>query len=493
MSFRVSSENLSDRSIRKFMKSFVQFLKNEKIYLLSIVAVLSIIIPFSSSVAWYLPVVLIVLLIGILFFFVLLKDVSIGVLLVTFLLPFEQIGGIEIAGMNVRLSQLVFLATFGAWLLKGLHDKSLKIKVDFKLALLFIFAIVSIASFSYTINLFRSVQIFLFILFSFTVYFFFSSYKFDQKFFKKIVLVLFASMTITCLFGLFQFAGDMVGLPQSITRLEDNYVKAVFGFPRIQSTANEPLNFANYLLLPIGIAFAIFAEKFIKKESGNWWDLKYSSLPILILSGIVLILTFSRGGWGGAALAILLLGLKYVRHLFTFKNIVLGIVILITSISGIFGIAEITNAPFTLKSVLSRINVKDFSAQHRVMTLQDGLDGWKKNPWLGIGLGAYGPYVAKYQNVKPEGGWQTVNNEYAELLIETGIIGLSVVCIFWSSFFLESLRKSKKLAPFDNAIYLGMVAALAGMLLQYISFSTLYVFHLWYLLGILNNEYWHRK
>ncbi len=458
-----------------------------------VVLIFALLISISSSLAWYFPIVLIVLLLGILFFFVLLKDVSIGVLLVTFLLPFEQIGGIEIAGMNVRLSQLVFIATFGAWLLKGLRDRSLKIKVDFKLALLIVFAIVSIASFSYTINLFRSVQIFLFIVFVFIVYFFFSSYKFNQKFLKKLLLVLFISMTITCLFGLFQFAGDMVGLPQSITRLEDNYVKAVFGFPRIQSTANEPLNFANYLLLPIGIAFAIFAEKHIKKESGDWWDLKFSSLPILILSGIVLILTFSRGGWGGAALVVLLLGLKYVKHLLTFKNIALGIVVLVTSVAGIFAIAEITNAPFTFQSVLSRININDFSAQHREMTLQDGLEGWKKNPLLGIGLGGYGPYVAKYKNVEPEGGWQTVNNEYAELLIETGVIGVSVICFFWSTFFLESLRKSKKLEPFDNAVYLGMIAALAGMLLQYISFSTLYVFHLWYLLGILNNNYFDKK
>ena len=476
------------------MKRVIQNWKRElTVFFVAILG--AILITVSSSLVWYLPVVILILLLGGLFFFVLLKDVSIGVLLITFLLPFEQIGGFNLGGMNVRLSQLVFLVTFATWFLSGLYRRTLKIKLDIKLLLLAIFSIISVASFSYTVNLFRSVQIFVFILFVFAVYIFFSSYRFDQKLFKKLIAVLFVSMVLTCLFGLFQFAGDMIGLPRSLTGLEETYTKAVFGFPRIQSTANEPLNYANYLLLPIGVAFAIFADMYrIGREKvskdGLVKFLQQASLPVLILSSVVMILTFSRGGWGGMGLIGLILGLHYLKSLLTPQNILLGFVVSVLSISGVFVVAEVTNAPFTFDVVLSRINISDFSAKHRVMTTQEGLEGWEKNPWIGIGLGAYGPYVAKYRNIEPEEGWQTVNNEYAELLIETGIVGVFLICIFWSMFLIEGPSKSSGLKPFDKAVYLGMLAALAGMLLQYISFSTLYVFHLWYLLGILNNGYW---
>ena len=82
-----------------------------------------------------------------------------------------------------------------------------------------------------------------------------------------------------------------------------------------------------------------------------------------------------------------------------------------------------------------------------------------------------------------------MNNEYAELLIETGILGLMTILLFWSSILLRGFSLFKHLPPFKSAVLLGLVAALAGMLLQYISFSTLYVFHLWFLIGLINNEY----
>jgi len=467
--------------------------KTKTLVLLIIVSLLfSILIPFSSSIAWFLPVVFFILLIGIIFFFLLLKDISYGILLITFLLPFEQIGGFDIFGMNIRLSQIVFLISFIAWILSGLARRDLKIKIDLKLALLVMYVIVAIASIANTLNLFRSIQIFSFTLFVFMLYVFISSYKFNRDLLEKIVTVLFISMTVTCLFGLFQFVGDMIGLPQSITGLDDNYVKAVFGFPRIQSTANEPLNYANYLLLPIGIAFAFFADNKLKFENKKI-DLKKASLPLLILAGIVLILTYSRGGWGAAVLVMFIVVIRYLKELVNLKNLVLGFLVIILSFVSIILISELSNAPFNLGSVISRINISDASSEHRVQTIQDGLSAWEKNPLIGIGIGSYGPLVAKYRNIRPEGGWQTVNNEYIEILIETGLLGLTIISSFWLSFFLDLHSRLRLKVPFDRALYLGVFAAFAGMLLQYISFSTLYIFHLWYLIGILNNDYFRKN
>lgn len=447
-------------------------------------------IAFASSINPLFALAIGAAIAGILLFYVLLQDTSIGVLLITFLLPFEQIGGIHIAGMNVRLSQIVFLLTFAAWLIKGLYQRNLKFKIDLKLVFLFIFVIVSTLSLQHTINMFRSIQIFAFVVFTFLVYFFMSSYEFTTELVEKLLRVLFLSMALTCLLGLFQFAGDMVGLPTSITGLEEGYTKAIFGFPRIQSTANEPLNFANYLVLPLSLAFSFFASKKLSVNENKKYNLKGDSLPILLLGTVVLVLTFSRGGWGAIALSFVIMGLIYFRQLITIKNISLALGIAVLSITGIFVIADITNAPFTLDAVLDRINISDFSAQERVRTTNEGLKGWKRHKLVGIGLGAYGPYVAKYTNIEPENGWQTVNNEYAELLIETGILGLATIVLFWVAILKRGFTLFQRLSPFKSAILLGLTAALAGMLLQYISFSTLYVFHIWFLIGLINNSFW---
>lgn len=466
--------------------------KNNIILLLIIIALfISILIPIASFVSPFLTFALLAIIIAVPFFLILLNDPSIGLLIITFLLPFEQIGGIQISGMNVRLSQIVFIATFSVWILAGLFQKEFYIKFDKKLFLLAIFLIVSIISFSSSINLFRSVQIFFFISFTFLVYIFVSSYKFSRDLIKKMMLILFLSMIVTSLFGLFQFVGDMIGIPPAITGLEENYVKAVFGFPRIQSTANEPLNFANYLVLPLSIAFAIYFSG-VKAKAGTI-DLKKLSLPVLILGSITMILTFSRGGWGALAFSFLILGAKYFRQILTKKNLLIALIVSIISVSGISAIVKITNAPFTLAALAGRINISDFSARDRVRTTNEGLEAWKHNKLTGIGLGAFGPLVAKYENIEPDSGWQTVNNEYAELLIETGIIGLGIMLIFWISVSIENFLRTRKIQGFDSAILSALFTALLGMLLQYVSFSTLYVFHLWFLLGLINNDYFRKK
>ena len=52
---------------------------------------------------------------------------------------------------------------------------------------------------------------------------------------------------VAAVFGLYQFFGDMVGLPISATLLKFGYDKTTFGFARIQAFSQEPLYFSNYL------------------------------------------------------------------------------------------------------------------------------------------------------------------------------------------------------------------------------------------------------
>ncbi|HSH31955.1 MAG TPA: hypothetical protein VK963_04795, partial [Candidatus Saccharimonadales bacterium] len=121
--------------------------------------------------------------------------------------------------------------------------------------------------------------------------------------------VLIVSALAATAFGFFQFFADLVGLPTSITGLRPHYTKAVFGFPRIQSTALEPLYFANYLLIPVALA----GSHYVWGKRMRWW---WSLLPLLT----ALWLTLSRGAFAGMVVLVLILGatavvVKHYRQL----------------------------------------------------------------------------------------------------------------------------------------------------------------------------------
>src|SRR5262249_16351058 len=102
---------------------------------------------------------------------------------------------------------------------------------------------------------------------------------------RTLMLVLAWSAGAACLVGLYQFVGGLVGLPLNVTGLRSDYSGQVFGFPRVESTALEPLYFSAYMLLAISMLIGVGA---VLKRS--WL------LGVLFVTSVLL--TLSRGGVG---------------------------------------------------------------------------------------------------------------------------------------------------------------------------------------------------
>ncbi len=105
---------------------------------------------------------------------------------------------------------------------------------------------------------------------------------------------------------------------------------------------------------------------------------------------------------------------------------------------------------------------------------------------LGKGIGNFGPWIAYYPNITPITGWKIVNNQYIELLAETGTVGLASFLIIILTLTLRTfiaLKHAKDV--YLRSVLIGLFAAVWGIVIQYNFFSTLYIIHIWIAFGLL--------
>ncbi len=427
-----------------------------------------------------------------------------GILLVAFFLPFEQLGSFEIAGMTVRISQIFALITILAWIGVFLMTKRHFATRNPLIVPIFLFSGVSILSLVGAVNLQRSLVVLIFILFVMLMSIMIPNLVRTEERLRMLIGVILLSSLVVTVFGLYQFVGDMVGLPKEMTGLRSIYTSQVFGFPRVQGTSSEPLYFANFLLIPIGLCLALVLQR--KKDEalnkkklidGGKWLYYYiaallrNKLFIWLVLGLAvlnLILTLSRGGFLGLGVILILAGIVYFKSLFSLKRIL---------IIGLIAIVAISSTVYLLKFTRKDQNIDIFLGQATEFEAGASIDerfstyhmAWeliKRNPILGVGIGGFGPEVAKGSHVVPKDGWLIVNNEYLELWAETGILGLLCFVLLIGIIIARSIKVWLKCKDvFVKTVVIGSTIAFCGILAQYMTFSILFIIHIWFLIGLI--------
>ncbi|MBI4414979.1 MAG: O-antigen ligase family protein [Candidatus Kerfeldbacteria bacterium] len=405
-----------------------------------------------------------------------------GLGLVVFLLPFERLGAYESAFGTIRPSQAIAALLLIAWGVRFLLSRRAARPNPLILPLA-LFITVNILGLTVAQNLAYGIAILAVTAFTIACGMMIPQIVRSERQLRALMGVLLAAAALTSLFGLFQFLGDLKGLPESITGLRPLYTKAVLGFPRIQSTALEPLYFANYLLIPTCVLYALFLRR--KNIVPSW-----AAFLLLALFATNLALTVSRGGYLGAIAgigAITLLSLRQFLRLRVLLSIILGVVLVAILVPRILQLGDV-----------ARINVETFtrhvgdiffgaSFAERADTVEQARALFWSSPWVGIGPGNFGPAVAIHPLVKPPGGWRIVNNETIELLAETGMFGLLAIVVVVVMLFLRSMKIILRAGPASHAtaIHLGLLGGLIGSITQYQTFSVLYIMHVWVLVGLL--------
>jgi O-antigen ligase len=388
-------------------------------------------------------------------------------------LPFERVLTFEAGGFTVKLSYML-----GAVLILTNLAMIKRLKLAKEEYFLLLFVLWSYLTSIWSIDFKRTIIISTLYLFMAVIFIvlrrLFCGYK------KETAFILFAWMGVLLfIFSLWQLVGDSFGISQKLTFLRAEYIKGVFPFARVQGTFLEPLFFANFMLIP----FYLSLYKYITDRQVNiyFWS--------VFLSGTVIFLTLSRGAIFAllvsmAVFSILIFFRDKKLRTGLYKSFMLIIasfllaLFLIFAISGSNGIKSYFNQANNVSDVQSdqQLNPKDFQ-RTRNNTFKTSLEIIKENPFSGIGAGAFGA-LPQFKDLREMGNYQTVNNEYLEILIEEGIIGFLLISLFLI-YYLIGLWQSN----IGQNMKIIILSVIVAWLAQYLTFSNFYVIYIWLFLA----------
>jgi O-antigen ligase len=408
-----------------------------------------------------------------------------GLALIAFFLPFERVPTLELGGASIKINHILIAMVFFIFFIKQLASRKLTIPNDPLRYLVILFIASLTLSFAQAIHFERSIMVFLFMLIMFIVYLTVTFMIQDKKILRYVLYGLIIGAAFSAALGLFQFAGDAAGLPTSVTLLKEGYDKSTFGFARVQATAQEPLYFANYIFIPLFLMLVLLIRGQAEKLISN--NLAYVLAVALLLN---LVLAVSRGAYVGMAVGVLALVIAQAKLILRAKTILITFMIALLVIVGAY-LGLIKSEPKALEEFTKHVMVNDRndgeSVVSRVNASEQALDIWQNHKFVGAGLGNFGPIVQGDPKDVPEGGWNIVNNEYLELLAENGVVGLGMFLLVLTLVFLRAfaaIRTEKD--EFIKSALIGLTLALFAILVQYLSFSTIYIFHIWFLIALIS-------
>ncbi len=400
--------------------------------------------------------------------------------LLVFFLPFTRIPTVEVMGYTLKINHIIGLVLILAWIFYQIKHK---IKFTFtpviiilSLLILSQIASVMVAPLQLRASIFLLTNIFTIVLAVIVADI--VRKKEDLRLIEKAV---FASLGIVLLWSFWQFFGDLLGVETNLTGLAHNYTKIIFGFPRVQAFSKEPLYLGNFLFIPLGFLSA----KLLSKNNFN-----KALLFLLYLIVVVFILTLSRGALLSLVVFALVLIALNSNKLLKIKPLATIIIICVLAFLSVFLIIRQVG-PSTGQSFISHLLIQDYgksdSTVSRLSNNSIAIKDWENHPLIGIGLGNFG---ASKDNFNPNGRHLSniVNNEYLEVLAETGIVGFVIFLTLIITILLKSLR-AIRLAQEIKSDLLPLISALTATFVaifaQYLFFSTLSIIYIWVLIGLL--------
>lgn len=287
---------------------------------------------------------------------------------------------------------------------------------------------------------------------------------------KRILLnaiqVLIISSGIFSIYGIIQvFALHVFGEGILSIIYAANYDYLRDGYIRLISMGREPLYFACYLNLSISISLVSLFSK-LRQEL----QLRKELIVItLIINIVALLLTKSLGGiiglfGNGVIFFLYVLKKRYIQFDWRFG------VLLLLSIS--FFLVFVTINIDYVNSKYSRMtNVN--SGYGRVVSIIEGIEIVKNKPFTGVGMGNAVFFVSNGQ----------IHNAYLNIAAELGLPALAV----FLTFILGVLLRLNKVITCSKStlgvISIGLVSALIGMLVQFLSFYAYMIGLFWFTLA----------
>lgn len=414
-----------------------------------------------------------------------------GLCLLALAVPFESLKAIELGGLSVTFTEVLCGLLVLAWLGQGAIHRRLPLHFT-PLALgLTLFVALAAASVGVAENLSLALKELLRWLEVLLVYLLVVSLARERGPQRLLVGALFLAAGMEVLLGAYQFFAR-VGPPSF----------AFGSFLRAYGTFGQPNPYAGYLAMvaPLAYALAVFsgkgqADPHPRREL-DWLRL----LAWLALGGTVAasLMSLSRGGWMGLAVALVL-----VTALASRRGAVLtalGLVVL--AALAVLGLSDLLPA-----SIASRLSiVGDYFGVFDVRTVVLTPENWalvermahwqaawlmyEDHPLFGVGIGNYAAAYPRYFLPPWQDPLGHAHNLYLNMLAEMGAIGLASYLLLIGSWFALGLASLRRAEPgFPRALALGCLGILTASAVHNV-FDNLLVHglnvHLAIILGLLS-------
>lgn len=289
------------------------------------------------------------------------------------------------------------------------------------------------------------------------------------------------SMLGVSIFGVYQFFGDLAGLPITLTGLREQYTKIVFGFPRIQGTAIEPLYFAGMLFVPI---FLILSKFLLEK---NTFNAKLKNILLALFLIIVFVLTLSKGAWLAFIIGFVLFGIMQRRAIWRIsKNLRITQIFQVATLLALILVLGYFLSPqfqtginTTIEHLQTTISGEATTIVERDRFVEKALDLILGNALTGLGSGQYGTYFSQ----GADGGYLIVNNVYLEVWLEHGLLAFIAFVVF---LILPLYRIYTSKQYLENWVISGLFFGLITYYLQWITFSPVFIMPIFILIGLAN-------
>lgn len=308
---------------------------------------------------------------------------------------------------------------------------------------------------------------------------------------KKTIYVLTA---VVVAYGFFQFFFDVWGAPTNVTELRRCCTSnSTYVFPRVHSTALEPLYFDHFLMIPLWLlTFDFLKNKLFRKDRRR--------VILFTLTATLFILTIARSATIGLIIAgiIFYFGARkisnfkyYLKFMAKAWGAAVTAAILLILMSGIAAMFIDKTAQYANRGAGSLslfgshyVDFDDGSARTRYDLWPKSIDYIQEEPLTGVGAdnSRIRLNMEAYDKGAPIEKLQPFNNDLIGLVVDLGAIALFAFGPLVAAVVYSLYRMFKKAWAFTVA---PMGLALVGMLIQGNFFHSLLLTRTWVVIGLV--------
>lgn len=273
-------------------------------------------------------------------------------------------------------------------------------------------------------------------------------------------------------------AQALLGIHQFVFRIGPDWFVILGRFMRASGTFSQPNPYAGFLglVLPVALSLAIQSVGALCRPPRRWqawlWAACFAGATALIAAA--LLASWSRGGWIGAAVGVIVVIVMRSRRAALISGGV-ALALLALALLGSFSPTQLPE-PVTarLQEIPAFLGVGDPLSQpvnDDNFALVERLAHWAAAgrmfaaaPLLGIGPGNYAAAYPAYRLPRWEEPLGHAHNIYLNVLAESGIIGFAAFVVLWIVSVVFVLRRRKRTeAPFTAALAIGFLGVLAHL------------------------------